>query len=383
MTVTETARGVLTNPALRPHALRPPAAEAVRAFHATLPGYRPTRLVDAPVLARRLGVATVSVKDESQRLGMPSFKILGASWATFRALCEHTGADHTTVGGLDGLRARMQACDLTLVAATDGNHGRAVARVATLLGLRAHILVPQDMVPARIAAIRGENAAVTVVDGTYDAAVARSAELSDDHHLVVSDTSWPGYERIPAWVIEGYATIAREIGEQIAGEGTEPPTLVSVQIGVGAFAAAMVRSYVPAGARVVGVEPTRAACALESVRAGHLVDFSGPLDSIMAGLNCGTPSPVAWPTVRAGIGSFVAVTDADAEDAMRALAGVGVVSGESGAAGLAGLLAAGAQLDLRSDDRVLVVSTEGATDPDAYRRIVGTDPKDVPASEPT
>jgi diaminopropionate ammonia-lyase len=149
---------------------------------------------------------------------------------------------------------------------------------------------------------------------------------------------------------------------------------VAAQIGVGAFAASMVRGFVPLGARVVGVEPTKAACLLESARAGRPVQLGGALDSIMAGLNCGTPSLIAWPVVRAGIDSFVAVSDDDAEEAMRALADVGVVSGESGAAGLAGLLAFGPQLGLRPDDRVLVVSTEGDTDPVAYRRIVGARP---------
>jgi diaminopropionate ammonia-lyase len=259
---------------------------------------------------------------------------------------------------------------ITLVAATDGNHGRAVARMAALLDLDASILVPQDMVPARIEALKGEGARVTVVPGNYDLAVAESAKLGGESHLVVSDTSWPGYEDVPRWVVDGYSTLSVEVGQQLGMAGAEKPTLVAAQIGVGAFAAAVVRGFVPEGARVVGVEPTKAACVQESIRVDELVQLDGALDSIMAGLNCGTPSQVAWPHLRSGVDAFVAIGDADAEDAMRALAVVGVQSGESGAAGLAGLLAFGDELDLQADERVLVFSTEGATDPLAYRRIV-------------
>jgi len=346
-------------------------ADEVLDFHRSLPGYAPTRLVASPELATQLGVAEVWVKDESARLGMPSFKILGASYATFRELCSRAGVDPSGIDGLTELRSLVAPLGLTLVAATDGNHGRAVARMAAYLGLAAHILVPQDMVPARITALENERAQVTVVPGNYDEAVARSARLQDDRTVVVSDTSWEGYERVPGWVIDGYATIGAEVHAQLAVLGALPPTVVAAQIGVGAFAASVVRAFVPDGARVIGVEPTKADCVLQSVRAGRPIQIQGALDSIMAGLNCGSPSPVAWSDVLGGIDTFVAVDDADAETAMRALARVGVVSGESGAAGLAGLLAFQDALTLAPDDRILVVSTEGATDPVAYERIVG------------
>ena len=368
-----TARGVLPNPLLDRPAVTP-GSDSARPFHESLPGYAVTPLVSAPLLARRLGVAAVHIKDESVRLGLPSFKILGASWATFRALAARAGIPVEEVAGLDGLRKLMGGSGVVLVAATDGNHGRAVARMAALLGLQAHILVPRDMAVARLDALRAEGAQVTVIDGTYDEAVTRSAALADDRHVVVSDTSWDGYVNVPGWAIDGYATMVAETLSVLAESGNPPPTLVAVQIGVGAFAASIVRGFVPLGARVVGVEPTKAACLLESARAGRPVQLSGALDSIMAGLNAGTPSPVAWPVVRAGIDSFVAVSDDDAEEAMRALADAGIVSGESGAAGLAGLLAFGPRLGLRPDDHVLVVSTEGDTDPVAYRRIVGERP---------
>jgi len=362
-----TARTVLANPLVAVAIVRPGEAAGVRDFHRSLPGYAPTPLVDAPLLAERLGVASVHVKDESSRLGLPSFKILGAAWATFRALAERgAGAP----AGLDELREQLSGAGLTLVAATDGNHGRAVARMAALLGQSAHILVPRDMVPARIAAIRDEGAEVTVVDGTYDEAVAASGRLADATHVVVSDTSWDGYVDVPGWVIDGYRTIVEEVLEQLADAGLPAPTVVVAQMGVGAFATAMIRGFAPHGARIIGAEPTEAACVLESLRAGALVHLDGDIDSIMAGLNCGTPSPLAWPDLVAGLHDVAAVTDADAEDAMRALAEVGVVSGESGAAGLAALLAHGPALGLTEHDRVLVVSTEGATDQHAYDRIV-------------
>ena len=362
---------LVTNPYAEPAGPAPSVDSPVEvlAFHRGMPGYRMTPLVSAPAIAALLGVAQVWVKDESDRLGMPSFKILGASWATFRVLCEHVRVDHRSVDGLDGLRSLLHGQPLTLVAATDGNHGRAVARMARELGLGAHILVPRDMVGARIAALRGEGARVTVVPGTYDDAVAASARLADDTHLVVSDTSWSGYDRVPAWVIEGYATIAAEVRAQLAQAGVEPPTVVAAQIGVGAFAAAVVRGF--PGATVIGVEPARAACVAASIEAGELRQVGGDLDSIMAGLSCGTPSPIAWPQLREGVHAVAMIEDEAAEEAMRVLAAAGVVSGESGAAGLAGLLACRAALALDPDDRVLVVSTEGATDPAAYRRIVG------------
>ncbi len=352
------------------------------AFHRKLPGYTPTPLVAAPGAAAQLGVAQVWVKDESSRLGLPAYKILGASWATYRALEERFGP-FVPWEALADLAAQLRPhAPLTLVAATDGNHGRAVARMAKWLGLGARILVPRDMVPARIQAIQSEGAQVTVVDGTYDEAVEASARLADETRLVISDTAWEGYERIPRWVIDGYATIFQEIDAQLDALGARQPDLVAAQMGVGALAASVVRHYRAPGSttRIIGVEPMRAACVLRSVEAGQLVDLPGPHDSIMAGLNCGRASPVAWPLVSGGISLFVAIPDSRAEEAMRLLARDGVVSGESGAAGLAGCLEALGAPGLRDyrkllgvdgTSSLLVISTEGATDPAAYARIVG------------
>ena len=321
---------LLVNPLAAPLAREPLPAEPV-AFHRTLPGYAPTPLVEAPAAAAALGVERVLVKDESSRLGLPSFKVLGASWATHRALRDRPPGRPT------------------LACATDGNHGRAVAWMARQLGIGATVFVPDAMVPARRAAIAAEGARVEVVDGTYDEAVERAAALAGPDVLVIQDTAWPGYETVPAWVIEGYATI----GAEIAAE----PDLVAVQIGVGSFAAAMVRRF--AGARIVGVEPVSAACALASIEAGELVEVPGPHDSVMAGLNCGRASPLAWPLVSRGIEAFATVSDDRAREAVVLLARDGVTAGESGAAGLAGLLAF--RDELAPSGTVLVVNTEGAT----------------------
>lgn len=347
-------------------------------FHRRLPGYEATPLVDAPGLADALGVGKVFVKDESSRLGLPAFKVLGASWAVYRALEARLGdegfGDWEEIGNLkEKLNPLRQ---LPLVAATDGNHGRALAWVARQLGLGAKIFVPQDMVPARREAIANEGAEVIVVDGTYDDAVERSAE---ERGLLISDMSWPGYERIPSWVIEGYSTMLWEIDDELKRRNEERPDLVVVQVGVGAFAAAVARHFRRPGAsprpKLISVEPASADCLFQSVAAGRIVSVSGPHDSIMSGLNCGRPSLVAWPTVSRGIDLLVAVDDEPAREAMRLAAQSGIVSGETGAAGLGGLLellrpgdAARQALGMDKESRVLLFNCEGATDPDAYRK---------------
>jgi diaminopropionate ammonia-lyase len=325
----------------------------------------------------------VLVKDESSRLGLPSFKILGASWAVCRALRARLGAGEGQLATFGELaRAVVALRPLALSAATDGNHGRAVARMAALLGLDCRIYVPEGTAQARIDAIGGEGATVTVVQGGYADAVKCSAQDAGERRLVISDTSWEGYEQVPSWVIEGYSTIFSEIEEWLSERGRERPDLVVVPIGVGALAAATVGHYWSSPKQrplIVGVEPTSAACVLESVSAGSVTTLDHAQDSIMAGLNCATPSLVAWPLVSQGIDAYVAVGDDRVPEAMRLLAADEIVAGESGAAGLAGLLRAAegagdethAAIGLSSTTRVLLICTEGATDPESYGRLVG------------
>lgn len=339
-----------------------------------MPGYAPSAVAEAPTAAAQLGLSRLVVKLETERFGLPSFKVLGASWAACRALSLRAGLPPAAT--FDELRAMCARLDgLSLVAATDGNHGRAVARMARLLGLDARILVPQHTAQARIDAIAEEGATVDIVRGSYDDAVRLSSTLADDDHIVISDTSWPGYEQVPGWVADGYATIFEELAEQVDGA---PASLVAIQIGVGALASAAVRALAVPGCVIVGVEPAGADCALRAVRDGAPVLVPGPHRSIMAGLNCGLASRVALPDMAAGIDAFCAIDDRAAERAVRLLLRDGLICGETGASGVAGLLALRERDPRRTWERLrlddprpaaLAICTEGPTDPESFARI--------------
>lgn len=359
------------------------------AFHKRLPGYAPTPVFSVPGLADRLGIGAVLINDESERLGLPAFKMLGASWASYRAVVAHTGIDPDAWSSVEDLAALLEPhLPLTLATATDGNHGRAVARFARLIGFGARIWVPAGTVDARIAAIESEGATVTVTYGSYDDAVAEAALAADDTTLVISDTSWPGYEIVPQWVIDGYSTMMSEIEDDTSSHGLPTPTVIVAPMGVGALAAAIVLHYVDHDPRpvIIGAEPTNAACVMAALEAGEVVTLPGPHDTTMVGLSCGTASPIAFPTIRAGLSAAVSFDDDWAEEAMRLLAAQGIVAGETGAAAFATLLAlVDRRPDLRGEfnlgphDVALVIVTEGATDPINYRSIVGIDPKEVGA----
>jgi diaminopropionate ammonia-lyase len=376
---------VLRNP-LRGTVPQPsqPSASSPLDLHGRLPGYHVTPLIEIPELADRLGVRHLLVKDESSRLGLPAFKMLGASWASYCALDEllsaRAGHGIARFESVDELAAQLDSLrPLDLATATDGNHGRAVARFAKLVGLGARIFVPSGTTDARIDAIRSEGASCTVIEGTYDDAVGRAAAEAGDDCLVISDTSWPGYETVPQ-------LRARELPE---------PTVVVVPIGVGALAASVVIHYrlhsrsarrEGPGPTLIGVEPDTANCVMASARAGQLVEVPGPHRSVMAGLNCGRASPEAWPWVSTGFDWFVAGGDDLATTGMRLLAEQGVVSGESGACTVGALVALvtgtghHAGLELAPNDVVLILSTEGATDPAFYEATVGRPPTAIAAT---
>ncbi|MBL8215059.1 MAG: diaminopropionate ammonia-lyase [Bryobacterales bacterium] len=333
-----------------------PYRERRRAFHRSLEGYAVTPLV-------RLG--PVYVKDESQRLGLNAFKVLGGSWAMHRVLEQRA--------------VNVFSC------ATDGNHGRAVAATARRLGYQAVVFVPANMVPARIENLRREGARVEVVEGTYDEALRRcAAESEAQGWQVISDSGYGGYLEIPQWVVEGYATIFEECEEQMAERGWARPRVVMIQAGVGGLLCAAVRHFRAwgDGTQVVCVEPEDADCLMASITSegGRPRASQGSQNSIMSGLNCGEVSLSAWEENRDGVDLFLTIGDVWAERAMRRLAAAGVVAGESGAAGLAGWLAlweapefapAREQMGLTEQTPVLVINTEGATDPEGYRRVVG------------
>ncbi|MFG2178134.1 diaminopropionate ammonia-lyase [Streptomyces abikoensis] len=351
-------------PAARSWTCAPAPADA-RDFHASLPGYTPTRLTELPSFAAELGVGRVFVKDESSRLGLPAFKALGASWAVRRVL--------------DGRKADGRAADgpgaaapVTLVTATDGNHGRAVARMSRLFGQRAHVFVGHGVHPEAVAAIEDEGAEVTRVPGPYDEAVRRAAEAAAAPDAVlVQDTAWPGYERIPAWIVEGYATLCAEIDDRLALARAGAPGLVAVPVGVGSLAQAVVTHYrsredgrAPA---LLAVEPENAAGLAASLAAGRPVTVATG-GTTMAGLNCGTVSHLAWPVLRDGLDAAVTVTDAESARAAADLASLGVSSGPCGAASLAGVRAAltgagadgrRATLGLGPASVLVLLSTEG------------------------
>jgi diaminopropionate ammonia-lyase len=279
-----------------------------------------------PGIAERLGVGRVFVKDESARMGLAAFKVLGASWAVHRVLS-----------------TRPPGARVLLVTATDGNHGRAVARMAAVLGQRARVFVPGGVHPAVVAAIAAEGAQVTRVAGSYDEAVglAVQAASQQEQAVLVQDMGWPGYEQVPGWIVEGYSTLFAEVDDQLAGAGVPSPSLVVIPTGVGSLAQAAVTHYRsgPGTPALMSVEPNTAACVLASLRAGKLVSVPTG-HTVMAGLNCGTPSTLAWPYLRDGLDAALAVTDADAVAAARELADNGIPAGPCGGASLAGARAA-------------------------------------------
>lgn len=383
----DTDKSFYFNPNLNTHMKVAGVGRDALDLHRKLPGYKPSRLVNASGLAAGLNLGKLWVKDESARLGLPAFKILGASWATYRALDERFGPfkEWQALAEIKDQLAPYQP--LSLATATDGNHGRAVARMARWLGLGAKIFVPAGTVEARIKGIESEGATVTVINGTYDEAVERASQEANDRCLVISDTSWPGYEKVPGWITEGYSTIFWEIEDTLKEWGEAGPDIVVVQVGVGALAAAVVAHYRRAGqpkpVKIVSVEPQGSDCALASMLAGKIVTLPGPHNSIMAGLNCGTPSPVVWPLLAGGIDLFLSIPDTRAIQGMRVLASAGVTSGETGASGLGGLLEIlqgensaelKERLGLNETSRVLLISTEGATDPANYEKVVGQVP---------
>jgi len=322
-----------------------PAPSDVLDFHRSLPGYAPTLLASLPGLATRSGVARVLAKDESNRLGLPAFKALGASWAIHRAL-----------------RDRVSAGAVTVVTATDGNHGRAVARFARRFGHRAAIFVPDGVPAAAVRAIRDEGADVTHIAGNYDDAVRAAAvhAADDDAAVLVQDMAWDGYEDIPGWIVDGYTTLFAEIDEHV-----QRPDLVLVPAGVGSLLQAALSHYrsddAAPGTVVVSVEPRSAACVLASVAAGHPVTVATGT-TVMAGLNCGTVSSLAWPYISRGLDACVAVDDAEALDAARELAEHGVDAGPCGAATLAALhrIRADAARELTPESTVVLLVTEGS-----------------------
>jgi diaminopropionate ammonia-lyase len=328
-----------------------------------------TPLRSLPSFARALGVGELLVKDESSRFGLNAFKSLGVRYA------------------VDRLRREGKVVlGATLVCASAGNHGRAVARTARDLGLAARVYMSHVSADAPRKAIASEGARVIVVDGSYEEAVRRMAADADRHGwIIVSDTSWPGYEAIPRLIMLGYSRLVTEVHTQLG----DRPDVVFAQGGVGGLvcgvAAGLLREWPRSRPRLVACEPTGAACLLASARAGGMTTLDGPLDTIMAGLRCAEPSAAAWRVITELADAFVAIDDSQTTAAMRMLArplgkDPAIEAGPSGACGFASLVAVMRDetmrpvrdaLALGASSRVVVINTEGATDRELYDRIVG------------
>lgn len=365
--------------------LCPLAGEEALCYHRSFPEYEPTPLRRLDHLARRCGLARVWVKDESYRFGLNAFKALGASYAVMRAIQTRLGLDvDCTFAELAARREQYR--DLTLITATDGNHGRGVAWTAQQLGLPAVVLMPKGSSDTRLQAIRSHGAKAEVTELNYDDTVRRAAALARDNGwLLVQDTAFGDYRQIPLDITKGYTTL---VHESLAQMGEERPTHVFVQGGVGSMAAGVLGCFAAllGERRPVGVvvEPHAANCLTRSAEIGEPQAVTGELKTIMAGLACGEPSVEAWPVLHRYADFFVSMPDQCAALGMRVLTAprggdMQVVSGESGAAG-AGLLGAlcllgmddGLRAAMKLDEtaRVLLLSTEGDTDPDRWQDIV-------------
>jgi diaminopropionate ammonia-lyase len=368
------------------------AAKEVERHLSYRDNHSPTPLHTLPALASALGVGALDVKDEGFRLGLGSFKALGGSYAVTRLVLEEASQQlgrAVDIAELHAPEVREVTSAMMVACATDGNHGRSVAQGAQLVGAKATIFVHCGVSEERVAAIAKFGAQMIRGEGTYDDSVAESARVAAEKGwIVVSDTSWPGYERIPGLVMQGYTAMVRETLRQLP----ETPTHVFVQAGVGGVAAAVAGHLaIEFGDRrptFTVVEPARAACLYETARAGHPVKIEHGEPTVMAMLECYQPSLVAWRVLSRVADAFMTVDEEDAVAAMNRLARpVGgdpaIVAGESGGAGLAGLIRAAADtrirlaLGLDETSRVFLINTESATDPERYAELVGLRPDEV------
>lgn len=362
--------------------------EAALGEISTWPGYRPTPLVSLPGLARAANVRTLHCKDEGRRFGLGSFKPLGGAYAVFRVIEDEirraTGQGVSSLDLIDG-RHRDIVGGVTVCAATDGNHGRSVAWGARMFGCRCVIFINEAVTEGRENAIAAYGAEVRRVPGSFDDAVraASKAAVIEGWH-VVPDTAAGGDAEAAGNVMQGYAVLADEIVAQYFGDA--PPSHLFVQAGVGGLAAAVCgqfwQAYGIERPLLITVEPRNAACWFESFKIGDPVTITGELNSLMSGLACGQPSPLAWPILHPGAQAAMTISDGAATETMRLLAmGLDddppVVGGESGVAGLAAFLLVSQDADARRllglDDasRVVVINSEGDTDPETYHSIVG------------
>lgn len=363
-------------------------AKQARAFHRQIEGYKPTPLVSLPLLAEKLGVKSILVKDESHRFGLNAFKVLGGSYALGRLLAEYLNIDIAEID-LKTVSSKLDK-PLVFTTATAGNHGTGVAWAAREMGQKAVVYMPKGSSLVSAERIRGLGAECIITDVNYDDTVRLANKTAQENSwMLVQDTAWEGYDKIPTWISQGYMTMADEAIDQAAEMPEGQPTHVLLQAGVGAMAGGILGYLADRlGAdnfKTIIAEPAVADCIFRSgtSKDGTIVNVSGDLSSIMAGLACGEPNPVTWPILRDCSDLFVSVDDNVAATGMRILGNPlkgdqAITSGESGAItmGLLYLLAnhpegqkIAQSIGLDQDAVVMIFSTEGDTNADRYRQI--------------
>ncbi|NMS90729.1 diaminopropionate ammonia-lyase [Clostridioides difficile] len=367
--------------------------EKIRNFHRSFSEYKVTPLHSLSELAKELGVSNIWLKDESYRFGLNAFKSLGGSYAVGKYIAKKLDIDISNLSFemLNSKDIKEKLGSLTFVTATDGNHGRGIAWFANQIGQKSVVFMPKGSSEIRLNNIRKEGAEASITDLNYDDAVRLATKYADENNgVIIQDTAWDGYEEIPTWIMQGYVTLIDEAIEQINSLDNGIPTHVFLQAGVGSFAGTVqgYLEYVFGNNRPITtiVEPNEAACIFKSAEINdqkpHAV--TGFMETIMAGLNCGEPNTIGWNILRDYSDMYISCPDYVAARAMRILANPlkgdpKVVSGESGAIGLGilslileedGLKEIADKLNINKDSKILVISTEGDTDPENYKRIV-------------
>ena len=363
-------------------------------FHKSFPQYSVTPLQKLSALASYLGVKGIYCKDESYRFGLNAFKVLGGSYAMGRYIAKELGRDISQLpyNVLSSDKLREEFGQATFFTATDGNHGRGVAWAAKRLGQKAVVRMPKGTTKTRFENIAKEGAEVTIEEVNYDDCVRMAAAeaAKTEHGIIVQDTAWAGYEEIPSWIMQGYGTLVLEADKQLKENGVDRPTHVFVQAGVGSLAGAVVgyfaHKYKENPPVMVVCEASAADCLYRSaVQAdGNLVNVTGDLQTIMAGLACGEGNTIGWDILKNHVTVFASCPDWMSAKATRIYANPlendpHIISGESGSVPL-GLAYTALHdedakdlkeaLKLDENSNILVISTEGDTDPVRYREIV-------------
>lgn len=367
------------------------AVKEVRNFHKKFDEYSVTPLKELKGLSNYLGVENIFLKDESYRFGLNAFKVLGGSYAIGKYLAEKLEVNINDISFeyLKSQEVKDKLGDITFVTATDGNHGRGIAWAANQLGQKSVVYMPKGSSQIRLDNILKEGAKAEIIDGGYDDAVALSDIMAKEHGwVVIQDTAWEGYEDIPIWIMQGYATILDEAIEQMIEKGYKKPTHMFLQAGVGSFAGSMlgylISQYGEERPITLIMEPDSIDCVYHSAIKGEIETIEGGVNTIMAGLACGTPNTVSWELIRDYADGYLSCPDYVAARGMRILAAPiknddQIVSGESGAVGI-GVVSLFMEREEYKDIRerikldeesvILIISTEGDTDPQKYKDII-------------